>query len=98
MLPNLCHLTLKNPPEFLFVAVGYDSYDKAFKNGLKRRKTPFIDMYENDFDARRKSKKKYTFVFAILARVMAEDGYRFYLAETGEWLTDEIPAHYLRLV
>ena len=97
MRKDLCHLSVQNPPEFLFVAVNAELSDKVFERGLKRRKMPFIEMYETEHEARRAIRNGRPSMFTILARVMAEDGYRFCVSETGEWLTDEIPARYLRL-
>lgn len=96
-MKDLTHITLQKPPEFLFCAVEGDSVDDAFKCGLNRLKMPFIVAYESDYDAKREIPlEKSPASFVILSGLMAEDGYRFMLAETGEWLTDEVPAKYLR--
>ena len=97
MTEDLVHLSLQKPPEFLFFAIGDDSVDDAMRHGLNRLKTPFIEMYEEKETARRKLRKPTIFLVAVLARWMAEDGYFFSHAETGEWLTEEIPPKYLRL-
>ena len=97
MRKDLCHLTVQKPPEFLFVAVDMSKSDDAFKHGLKRLKKPFIEMYEKEHNARLAFRKGHPSMFIVLAEVMAEDGFTFYHAETGEWLTDEIPSKYLRL-
>ena len=96
-MDSLTHITLQKPPEFLFCAVEGDSFDDAFRHGLKRLKMPFIVIYESDADARRIIPlKKHPVSFVVMSGLMAEDGYHFMLAETGEWLTDEVPAKYLR--
>lgn len=35
-------------------------------------------------------------VLEVMAATMHEDGYAFYLSENGVWLTDEVPACYLK--
>lgn len=95
---DLCHLTLKKPPEILFFATNADLCDQVYKQGLKRQNSPFIEVYATYDEARRKfGRRKLPSMFAIVARVMAEDGYTFCQAETGEWLVDEIPPRYIRL-
>lgn len=98
MKKDLCHLSIAEPPEFLFCTVKASSFDNIFRQGLKRKKKPFIEMYETADSARRNRNVKNHIVFAILSNVMREDGHIFYHAETGEWLTDEIPSRYIRLI
>ena len=99
MRKDQCHLTLAEPPEILFCTVKESSFDKVFKQGLNRKEKAFIWMYETADEARRnRDNKKAYFLFAIIAHVMYEDGYQFSHADTGEWLTDEIPSRYIRLI
>ena len=95
-MKDLTHLQLEKPPEILVYATNTDLCDDAFRNGVKRKKKTFIELYENEDDARRKVRKKQAFLFAVMTEMMAEDGYNFYHAETGEWLTDELPKKYIR--
>ena len=97
MRSDLCHLSMQKPPEFLFYASTVEESHEAFTRGLNRKKKPFIEMFDNERDARMAIRKGHPSLFTVLAGVMAEDGYAFYHAETGEWLTDEIPARYLRI-
>lgn len=90
-------LIAQKPPEFLFVAVTVEESNFAFRNGLNRLKKPFIKLYESEREARKNFKKGFPSMFTILAEVMAEDGYVFYKAETGEWMTESIPKKYLRI-
>lgn len=91
-------MTIAEPPEFLFKAVDMELSDIIFRRGLNRLKMPFIDMYETDTLARRAyTKKKTPYIFAIRSRAMYEDGFKFYLLETGTWGTDDIPQRYLLL-
>lgn len=95
---DLVHITLAEPPEILFYAVDVNLSDKVFKQGLNRSKSPFIEMYETEGEAYNAiPRNKIPSLFAIVSRAMAEDGYKFYHAETGEWLADEIPKRYIRL-
>ena len=95
---DITHLTLQKPPVFLFCAVEGDLLMRVLKQGLNRRKMPFIVMYESEYVARRKLPfKKSPVVLTVLSEMMAEDGYQFAHAETGEWVTDETPAKYLRI-
>ena len=97
MKNDLCHLTLEKPPVILFYAVPIEDSDKVYKRGLNRLKNPFIEMYETRQEARGTIRNKIPSLFAILSGAMAEDGYKFFYAETGEWLTDEVPSKYLLL-
>ena len=91
-------MTIADPPEFLFKAVDMELSDIIFRRGLNRLKMPFIDMYETETEARRAyTKKKTPYMFAIRSRAMYEDGFKFYLLETGTWGTDDIPQRYLLL-
>ena len=98
MKEELVHMTLAEPPEFLFKAVPLNSIDHVFTHGLKRLKTPFIDAYETENDARIGfGYNKFAYIFVIRSRAMYEDGYKFYMLETGTWGTDEVPQKYLLL-
>lgn len=91
------HLTPSEPPEILFYATDADSSDKVYRHGLKAKINAFVAMYETMEDARRATGIKFPSCFAIIARVMAEDGYKFFLSESGEWLTKGVPPKYIRL-
>jgi len=100
MRKDICHLSLQKPPEFLFCSVEGDLAELSYKHGLKRMKMPFIEMYENEIDARKRIPfQKHPYVFVVMADMMYEDGYKFSSAETGEWILDDdiIPPRYLRL-
>ncbi len=98
MTKDIIHLTLAEPPEILFCAVDIKSYDEVYRRGLNRLKTPFIELFTSETDARNSfGKRRLSSLIAIVAKTMADDGYRFYHAETGEWLTDEVPSKYIRL-
>ena len=92
----ITHLTLSEPPEFLFKTVREEFIDKTYKHGLKRERSLFVDTYASEKQSRRGFGKRTVYTFVIMARLMADDGYRFFHAETGEWLIDEVPAKYLR--
>ena len=97
-MENLCHLRLAEPPEFLYFAMDGDSSHKAFMHGLKRKGEPFVTLYGNEALARKDLRRlPYVTLFAVVARVMSEDGYKFALADSGEWVIDEVPPKYLRL-
>lgn len=85
------------PPEFLFFAVEASKIDKIYRHGLNRSKMASMALYDNTIDARKMvDRKKQACMFAILARVMVEDGFTFYRTDQNEWFTDEIPPKYLR--
>lgn len=35
-------------------------------------------------------------MFEVLAKQMYEEGHPFFLSQNGDWLTDGVPAEYLR--
>ena len=95
MKADLVHLSLKKPPEFLFGGVSVRIFDRTVRQGLKRNTEPFVMLYEDAKEIPRGRVRKMSFV--VLTGVMAEDGYRFAHADTGEWVTDEVPSKYIRL-
>ena len=97
-MENLCHFKLEKPPEFLFYATNAYLSDKVFRQGLKPQNSPFVEVYDSIDKAKRTiDRKAQKATFVIIARTMADDGYRFCHAETGEWLVDEIPSRYILL-
>ena len=98
MAEDIIHFSLQKPPEFLFYATDEYSIDKVMRNGLNRPKMPITMMYESAEEAKRKIPRDHiSFLVIILSNVMAEDGYFFSHAETGEWFANEIPPKYIRL-
>ena len=96
-MEDLVHLTLAEPPEFLYFAVDISLFDIIMKHGLNRLKMPFIELSENEYEAKRKTKVKVPYSFTVLAEYMRRDGFVFCKTDSGEWLTDDIPSKYIRL-
>lgn len=93
-MESLTHITLQKPPEFLFYATDEHSVDQLMRNGFNG----LLWLYEDEQDARRSVRRVFPyFIIIVLSEVMAEDGYSFFHADSGEWLTDHVPIKYLRL-
>ncbi len=94
---DVARLTEQKPPNFLFCAVEGDFVDVTFKRGLKGHRKRLIVMYESEYEARKQIPlKDYPVAFAILSDLMHEEGFVFYKADTGEWLTEVVPPKFLR--
>ena len=91
-------LTPVTPPEFLYFATDGDSFDEAFKCGLNGKRGKLITLYDSEDKARKEVKKRQLcFLFTIIAEVMADQGYKFYRSESGDWLTEKVPSRYMRI-
>ena len=85
------------PPEILFCAVETSKCERTYRQGLNRSKMASVALYDNPESARRSlGRKSNVSVFAIVARVMVEDGFVFYRSPENLWHTTEIPPKYLR--
>ena len=84
------------PPEYLFHGTAEHSLAAIRAQGLKPRNRQQVHLSADVPTASAVgSRHGKPHVLRVQARKMKEDGYRFYQADNGVWLTDTVPTGYL---
>ena len=88
------------PPKVLYHGTSSDSYEKIKKTGLSKMRRLHVHMTDDKNTAykvgKRYSKYKEPIILEIDSAEMYTDGYKFYLSENNVWLTDNVPAKYIK--
>lgn len=89
-------LIKKEPPQFLWHGSATRFAASIEQHGLIAMSRLYVHL-STDIETARLVGKRHgkPIVYCIHARKMFEDGYPFYLAANGVWLTKEVPFHYL---
>jgi putative RNA 2'-phosphotransferase len=86
------------PPKILYHGTGSQSVESILKTGLERRNRQHVHLSaDTDTAIKVGSRHGKPVVLSVLAGEMHGKGYVFYLSANGVWLTDEVPAAFLRL-
>jgi putative RNA 2'-phosphotransferase len=100
-VPIDIQLTPQNPPFTLYHGT-VDTFMKSItKEGLKKMNRNHVHL-SPDLDhainiaSRRKSGKRV--ILVVAAKAMYADGFKFYKAKNGVWLTESVPAKYLTVM
>ena len=85
------------PPDVLFHGTPSKFVQKIMDEGLKPQGRLYVHL-SGDIETATKvgSRRGSPVVLTVNAAKMHEDGIKFYLSENGVWLTDHVPADYLR--
>jgi putative RNA 2'-phosphotransferase len=87
------------PPEFLYHGTAEKSVESILASGLEKRDRQHVHLSSDKITAKavggRHGQPK---IFIVAASQMKEDGFAFYLSENNVWLTDNVPARYLKLL
>ena len=89
--------TSQKPPEILYHGTAEQSVKSILETGLEKRSRQHVHLscnVETAINVGQRHGKPY--VFKVLAAQMHEDGFEFWLSENGVWLTNQVPAKYLR--
>jgi putative RNA 2'-phosphotransferase len=87
------------PPVQLFHGTSVQSVSSILKTGLERRGRQHIHLSPDKETAMSVGRRHGTpAVLLVDAAKMEEDGFAFYLSENKVWLTESVPAKYLRLL
>jgi putative RNA 2'-phosphotransferase len=88
-----------NPPALLFHGTAKHSVDAILATGLNKMNRHHVHL-SLDVDTARKVAMRHgkPVIFHVDAGRMLQDGYTFFMSANGVWLTDAVPASYLRLV
>lgn len=85
------------PPDFLFHGTAVDNVESILKDGIEKRKRIHVHLSSDKETATNVgSRHGKPVILIILAGKMYEDGLSFYLSANGVWLTDFIPANYIK--
>lgn len=85
------------PPPVLYHGTGEPAVEAIEAGGLSRMKRHHVHLSADVETARRVGARHgRPAVFAVDAARMAEAGHEFYVSSNGVWLTDSVPAEYLR--
>lgn len=84
------------PPRFLFHGAQKKNRSSIDIKGLLRMNRLYVHMHDNGDDAFKSgSRKGSPIIYSIKAEQMFLDGYKFFVAKNGVWLTEHVPAKYL---
>jgi len=85
------------PPELLLHGTPKQFLDSIRQQGLEKRKRHHVHLHQdNDLAASVGQRRGKPVVLTIEAKKMHDDGHKFYLTENGVWLTDHVPAKFIR--
>ena len=87
------------PPETLLHGTGAQNRDAILAGGLLKMSRQHVHL-SADLDTARKVGGRHgkPLVFVVAAARMSADGFDFYQADNGVWLTGHIPAAYLKVL
>ncbi len=87
----------QKPPTILFHGTGEKNGASIIQNGLEKRERHQVHLSKDVKTAREVGQRHgKPIVFEIMASEMFEAGYEFFLSENEVWLTDFVPAMYLK--
>ena len=88
----------QKPPMILYHGTATKNIDSINAEGIKRMKRQFIHLSTGFVQAMTVGERHgYACVYVVNAQEMYEDGYEFYCAGNGVWLTDYVPVKYIKL-
>lgn len=84
------------PPAILYHGTAKKYVDSIYSKGLNKRKRHHVHLSSDIATASKVGQRHGTLViFKVLAIAMQEDGFDFFVADNGVWLTDHVPSQYL---
>lgn len=87
----------QKPPEILFHGTAEKFVQSILETGLEKRNRQHVHL-SNDLETATKVGQRHgkPFVFKVFAEQMYNDHFQFYISDNGVWLTDNVPAKYLK--
>ena len=94
-------LKASRPPRALYHGTTTENYQKIKKTGLDKMRRLHVHLTD-DYDiaysvGKRYSKYKEPIILEIDSDKMNTDGFKFFKSENDVWLTDNVPAKYIRV-
>lgn len=85
------------PPEILFHGTIDDFVSSIKKKGLLKQSRHHVHLSKDRETAIKvASRRGAPVILEILSRKMHDQGFKFYLSENGVWLTDHVPAEFIK--
>ena len=88
----------QEPPEVLYHGTGETSVESILLTGLEKRNRQHVHLSIDKETAikvgQRHGKPQ---IFLVLSQQMFKDKFEFFISDNGVWLTDNVPAKYLKL-
>ena len=89
-------LVEKEPPEILFHGTGEKFVEAIRKEGLIPKSRLYVHLSKDEETAEKVgSRHGKPHIFTVKSGEMFRAGYKFYISESGVWLTKSVPAGYL---
>lgn len=87
----------QKPPEILFHGTAEKFVKSILENGLEKQSRQHVHL-SSDIETALKVGQRHgkPFVFIILAEQMYNDKFEFFISDNDVWLTDNVPAKYLK--
>lgn len=86
-----------DPPEFLYHGTVEGFMPSIMKSGLQKMKRHHVHLSKDVATATKVgSRRGKPVILEVAAQAMAAVGYQFYISDNGVYLTDEVPAFYIR--
>ena len=91
-------LVEQQPPELLYHGTSSKYLSGIMEQGLIPKQRQYVHLSNNTFTAYKVGQRHgaATVILVIAAQKMYEQGYKFYCAENGVWLTDKVPTKFMR--
>lgn len=90
-------LKREKPPSFLYHGSVRDSIDKIMVTGMKKMSRHAIHLsVDTETAIQVGSRRGKPILLKISAGVMHMDGFKFYQSTNGVWLTEDVPAKYIK--
>jgi len=90
-------LKRQKPPTFLYHGTVNKSIPKIMKSGMKKMSRHAIHLsVDTETATNVGSRRGEPILLQIFAGVMHMDGFKFYKSANGVWLTDDVPAKYIK--
>lgn len=89
--------TVQNPPDILYHGTGRQYLESILANGLIRQSRHHVHLSVDVATAKDVGQRHgKPVVLEVLAGAMNEKGFKFFISENGVWLTETVPAEFLR--
>lgn len=90
-------LKLTPPPDVLYHGTALKNKEAILKGGIIKMDRLHVHLSHEEETAKKTGTRHgEPVVFTVDAKKMHEDGNRFYLSENGVWLTEYVPARYIK--
>ncbi len=87
----------QKPPEILYHGTGERSVQSILEGGLEKRSRQYVHL-SSELDTAIKVGQRHgkPVVFEVLAELMYDDHFLFFMSDNGVWLTEHVPTKYLK--